>query len=295
MHNVAIIVVTFNRKELLKECVNALTSQSYGYFDLYIIDNASTDGTKEALFKAFPQGTFQYFNTGANLGGAGGFNYGLKMACKGGYEYYWLMDDDAIPDPLALGTMMEAAKKLNNQFGFLCSNIRWIDGNPCLMNIPRINEKWISDCHRLKDGIVPVDNATFVGFFLKHETVRQVGLPIKEFIIWSDDINYCLRIHKDNPCYCVVDSIIVHKMKDNTSSDIVSDNSERTKRYFYSYRNKLYNARYEGKVGRYILQLLKHTALVLAKSKNKGCKLRYMYKGFFAGLVFRPRIEYVDE
>lgn len=287
----AIVVVTYNRKELLKECIEALTNQSYKGFDLYVIDNASTDGTAEMIAAAFPQGTYKYYNTGDNLGGAGGFNFGLKVACKEKYDYYWLMDDDSIPDKCALEQIMHAAKTLNDQFGFLCSNIRWTDGSPCVMNIPRINEKWSTDCALIKNGIVPVDNATFVGFFLKHEIVQKIGLPIKEFFIWSDDTNYCMRIHKEHQCYCVLDSVIIHKMKSNTSSDIVSDNSGRYSRYYYSYRNKLYNAKYERKVGRYSLQLMKNTIQVITRSTHKREKLFYMYKGFFAGIIFNPEIE----
>ena len=49
-----------------------------------------------------------YFNTGKNLGGAGGFQYGLKVAHSLGYKFYWLMDDDTFPEPGALKALIEA-------------------------------------------------------------------------------------------------------------------------------------------------------------------------------------------
>ena len=45
------VVVTYNRKDLLVECLNALKNQTYPLDGIYIIDNASTDGTQELLMK----------------------------------------------------------------------------------------------------------------------------------------------------------------------------------------------------------------------------------------------------
>ena len=51
MNKVAIIVVTYNRKKLLKKNIEALLNQNYKDFDLFIIDNASTDGTYNYIKK----------------------------------------------------------------------------------------------------------------------------------------------------------------------------------------------------------------------------------------------------
>ena len=48
---IAALIVTYNRKGLLLECLDALKKQTYTELDIYVIDNASTDGTKEALRK----------------------------------------------------------------------------------------------------------------------------------------------------------------------------------------------------------------------------------------------------
>lgn len=46
------------------------------------------------------QKTIFYFNTGRNLGGAGGFNFGVRKAYEAGYDYIWLMDDDTIVEKI---------------------------------------------------------------------------------------------------------------------------------------------------------------------------------------------------
>lgn len=73
MNTIAAVVVTFNRKELLKENIEALIKQTYKEFDIFIIDNASTDGTEESIREYIQSNKIKYVNTGKNLGGARGF------------------------------------------------------------------------------------------------------------------------------------------------------------------------------------------------------------------------------
>ena len=79
MHIVA-VVVTHNRKESLLRCVDALRRQRGARTDILVVDNASDDGTAEALAPLMEEGAILYRNTGENLGGAGGFNFGMRLA-----------------------------------------------------------------------------------------------------------------------------------------------------------------------------------------------------------------------
>ena len=104
--NIAILVVTYNRKNLLYENISAIRKQSYIKYDYYICDNASTDGTHQIVAHAINKDKrIKYYNTGANLGGAGGFAYGLKIILKEKYDFCWVMDDDAIPIRMHYGNL----------------------------------------------------------------------------------------------------------------------------------------------------------------------------------------------
>ena len=85
MNVVAAIVVTYNRCELLRECIKHLKKSEYPT-DILIVDNASTDGTAQMVSEYVNNTDVFYANTGANIGGAGGFNYGIKRAYEMGYE-----------------------------------------------------------------------------------------------------------------------------------------------------------------------------------------------------------------
>ena len=130
INRIAAVVVTYNRKELLRECLQALLAQSMNQLDILLIDNASTDGTHEFVGDIIEANdTISYINTGSNLGGAGGFHYGLKEAYNRGYEYMWIMDDDTIATPDALKNLLVADRKLKGKYGFLASCVLWTDGS----------------------------------------------------------------------------------------------------------------------------------------------------------------------
>lgn len=289
---VAAIVVTYNRKKLLKECIDALLGQTYRELDVLIIDNASTDGTEE-LVKKYTDSRVKYINTGSNLGGAGGFQFGVKKGAELNDDYLWLMDDDSIPTPTALAELMSAAEKLG-EFGFLSSKVLWKDKTMCKMNVPKVSLN-----HKLSDftgAPKEIIMGTFVSFFVPVAVVKKVGLPIKEFFIWADDFEYSRRISRSFPAYFIPKSIIIHKSKSNSGSNIVDDTPERFNRYRYAYRNEVYVYRREGISGwvHLILKTVLHTSKVIVKAKgDKKQRLQIIWSSTKKGLKFNPQIEYL--
>ena len=79
MKKCAVVVVTYNRAQLLRENLEALLQQTFSDFDILLIDNASTDGTVDVV-RSFSDPRIRYFNTGKNVGGAGGFAIGMEKA-----------------------------------------------------------------------------------------------------------------------------------------------------------------------------------------------------------------------
>ena len=148
-----------------------------------------------------------------------------------------------------------------------------------------------------EQGFTPVIMATFVSFFVKSDTVRKFGLPIKEFVIWSDDLEYSRRISRKLPCYAVPESRVVHAMADNQKVGIEHDVSDRFWRYEKMYRNEVYVYRREGLGGLLFLFLRVnlHRARVLLHAKSmKREKLRVIGQFFHSGFHFHPPIEYLD-
>lgn len=295
-NTVAAVVVTYNRKVLLRENIDCLLAQKPTIPSIFIIDNHSTDGTKEFIQDYIQSRKIVYCDTGDNLGGAGGFSYGIKYAAAQGFEYIWVMDDDCMPKEDALAAFINADKKLNGNYGFLSSKVLWKDGSICKMNVQRRTvTKNIKDFNK---KLQTVEMASFVSLFLPTQIVREMGLPIKEFFIWTDDWEYTRRISKKHKCYAVADSVVVHKSKDNKGANIATESIERLDRFDYLYRNDVYLYRREGIRGfcYEVFRLSAHCIRVLLKSKdNKRKRLGKIIKGTKKGFSFKPEIEYIRE
>lgn len=292
--SVVAIIVTYNRKNLLKECIYSLLMQDVtASLDIYIIDNASTDGTKDAIQEYIDNDAIQYFNTEANLGGAGGFEFGVRQAAKESYDYIWIMDDDTIPMSIALKELLEAAENIGS-FGFLSSHALWTDGSVCTMNIQRKDIFRKLDLKEFDHKIIPVEYATFVSLLVPMPIVKEVGAPIGEFFIWGDDWEYTRRISKKYKSFVVTNSKVIHKTGSNIGCDISNDIPERIPRYKYGFRNDAYIGRQDGIGGRLYrwLKVVKNMIKVTFKSKNaKKERLRIILCGIKEGNKFNPQIK----
>lgn len=296
-NNIVACVVTYNRKDKLKNCINALLSQNYKNFDILIVDNASTDGTRASIQKLIDDGKLSYVNTGKNLGGAGGFNYAIKNVAIS-YKYIWMMDDDTYPMSRALSSLVDKANMLNDQFGFLSSLTKWTDGSVCIMNMQTVKKQIFDNEKALENYMIPVSTASFVSLFFKSEMARKFGLPIKEFFLWGDDTEYTERIGSDGG-FLVLDSVVVHDMHENVGVDIVCNEISRVSRYYMAVRNRIYTARKSRSVWRrikaYISPLKQMCRVLISARDHKGKRLFIIIKGLGSSIRFNPQIEFLQQ
>lgn len=285
------IVVTRNRKRLLLQCLDALSRQTVPC-GILVVDNASDDGTDIAVKERISD-ILAYVNTGANLGGAGGFAFGIREAVERGCETIWIMDDDVIPAPDALAELLKADAGFGNGYGWLSSRCVMPDGSLCPMNLQRKTpfKKIPAGELAANASPVPAQMASFVSLFFRAETVRRFGLPIAEFFIWSDDLEWTRRVSREVPCYTVPRSSVVHAITGSAASNIAIDTPERIPRYFYAFRNEFYVYRREGLRGlayyfaKVALNLLR---IAFNARGHRLLRLKTLLSGTICGLFFRP-------
>ena len=290
----AAVVVTYNRLPLLRQCLAALRSQTVAPAAIWVIDNASTDGTQATVQElGWPE--LVYRNTGRNLGGAGGFAYGMREAALAGYDALWVMDDDTLPEPGALEELLQADTALRGEYGWLSSRALAPDGTDQPMNRQRITP--YKDLPDYAGECLPAVMASFVSLFVRTDRVRRFGLPIAEFFIWSDDWEYTRRISRAEPCYVIPASRVVHAMQNPGTVNIAADAPSRWDRYRYFYRNDVVLYRREGLCG-WLWLLAKdlwHTLQVLRDPRgHRRQRIAIIWKGFAAGVRFRPPISYLS-
>ena len=299
-NKVAAIVVTYNREKLLKECIERLleAKKLYKSLSIFIIDNASTDGTADMIKKYYSNDVI-YTNTGSNLGGAGGFNYGIRYVCENSdAKYLWIMDDDTMVHKDTLSSFMDKVELLKNDFSFLSSVVLWTDGKLCDMNVQSVGRKSIEEYKYIKDGLLYINSSSFVSILINVDAVKKVGLPIKEFFIYGDDFEYTKRLNTYKKGYLVSESIVTHKMGSNTGINLIEAPENRIDRYFYNYRNLLYMyKKYDKKEYRkYKLKCYYMIFKCLLKAKSKKFKrMHAICKGIRKSRNFNPIIEYIGD
>lgn len=293
------LIVTYNRLNLLKECIQAVLHQKMKPTNIIVVNNNSTDGTDNYLKKISNQlSNLKILNLNENLGGAGGFNAGFKYFIQNSSsDYLWLMDDDAIPNNLTLKNLLSATDLLED-FGFLASDVRWTNNEPAKMNVPNITKDWNK---KINLGLVKIKSASFVSLLIPRKVIEKVGYPIKDFFIWGDDMEYTTRIVKANyEAFLVINSQIMHKIYKNIPPDIIKETKpDRIKRYYFESRNVTYiYKKYHGfkglcrELARYSYISLR---LIFSNSKFKSRKLKYLIKGTIVGVGFNPKVEMVKK
>ncbi|MFR6559838.1 MAG: glycosyltransferase family 2 protein, partial [Weissella confusa] len=243
---VSAVVVTYNRVEMLKEVISALLSSKARLNHVIVIDNNSDKATQDFLLSM--GSSIEYVRLTENLGGAGGFNRGIRYFMEHTEDdAVWLMDDDTVPDESTLSSLIDFADTIGS-YGFLASDVRWIDGSRALMNNLTL-KNGLGKVPEDATQSVKVANATFVSLLMSRDIIQKIGLPITEFFIWGDDIEYTERAERIAPGYFVPKANVVHKMSKNVGTNIVTDDEERIPRYYFAYRNKMYYGRKRGWIG----------------------------------------------
>lgn len=186
--SVCAVVVTFNRLTMLKKTLHHLDMQTREIDRIVIVNNASTDDTKQFLQAPEIRSKYEVYNLENNIGGAGGFAYGMQKALDGKAEWIWIMDDDAFAAPDCLHKLLSSSQLSKilipvqiNERGEYYGVFDWNMG----FKTKSIDRSLPSQ---------PAPLFTFVGPLFNREVIERVGLPNKDYFICCDDIDYSMRV-----------------------------------------------------------------------------------------------------
>lgn len=282
--SVHVVLVTYNRCELLRQALRALADQERPPEAVLVVDNASSDGTVEMVRAEFPG--VEVLALAENEGGAGGFHEGMKQAYEQGAEWLWLMDDDTIPRPSALRELLAAADRLRDDGTpmLLASKAVWRDGRMHPMNVPGSDrDRMTRVVHGAELGLMPLRSATFVSLLVHRDAIERYGLPFKRFFIWSDDIDYTNRILQEDTGYLVPSSVVEHR-----TAEAHTAMSATPERFYYHVRNTVFMIRGPGRQlrERIILVWVLVSSIVeyLAAAEDRRATLGFIWRGLRDGL-----------
>lgn len=178
MKRTAAVIVTYNRKAMLQRCLRALCTQTAGVPELWVIDNASTDGTAE-LVAQLNLPTMHYYNTGKNLGGAGGFACGIQLAACSGASICGLWMMTACRNRMPWQQLLLADAELDGQYGWLSSRALAPDGKDQPMNLQRSTP--YKDLASFAGAAAARGYGQLCFAVLRAATVRALACPLQNF------------------------------------------------------------------------------------------------------------------
>jgi GT2 family glycosyltransferase len=261
---VCAVVVTYNRKEMLKECLISLLNQTISLDEIIVVDGPSTDGTELLMKENFSDITYVRLNE--DVGGAGGFYEGMKLAYIKKYDWIWVMDDDAKSEPDTLEKLLLAVDEKPD-----------VIARPILTNAPYF-APW------------------FVGGIFSHNVISKIGLPLRELFIYYDDIEYIMRAKNAGiRTLDVKDARIYHEswLRSQRISRIIlwktisKPIKPLGRKYYYIQRNKVYIYLKHRKYKRLLYCLFVDSLfdlmsyLILGQPERVLCIIKGTVDGFF--------------
>lgn len=278
--------MSYNRADLLRKCLSGIQSQDPGPDEIILVDNGSSDGSVAMVRQEFPD--VSVFETGENLGGAGGFAWGIERAIAAGHQAAWLMDDDAEPLEGSLAPLVDAMEGAEIRPGFVTSLVVNAAGGTNKNDLLDLSPNAENQLLAAGLGGIAVDTTSFVGVLIDLKVAVTMPLPYADFFIWFDDTEYTRRLSRGSYGVVLPQSRIAHPEKENQV--------DMGQRLFYFIRNNLWMRRLDGGP-RSILHNPARWAAGMAflavrqapYARDRKVWLQSTVKGLYQGLAGSPR------
>jgi len=236
---VAVVLLSWNGCEDTLACLRSLAHAGYERLHLLVVDNASSDGSAEAVAREFPD--VELLRNHANLGYAGGMNVGIRRALELGADYVLLLNNDTVVEPGFLSPLLEEAER-SPSAGALCPKILYADSglvwyagadfDPRRGYNGRITgNREPSERHA---SVHATDRAAGAAMLVPRAALEQVGLLDEPLFAYGEDASWSLRARAAGLTLLVVPASVVHHRVSAASGGESSPDT-----IYYSTRNLL--------------------------------------------------------
>lgn len=202
MYKVLVIIVTYNAHDWIHQCLNSVDMERY---DAFVVDNASTDDTLSILHTEYPKAIVRAMDKNIGFGQAN--NIGLRYALDNGYDYVFLLNQDAwlLPDTIE---KLIAAQNQHPEYWVL---------SPLQMNTAQggVEKQFGVYCKKNKvqlnlDVPQPVDFVNAALWLISIECIRLVGGFNPIYPHYGEDVDFVQRIQYKHRNVGVVANVIAY-------------------------------------------------------------------------------------
>lgn len=252
MEKLAIIIVTYNRQDMLAELLDSIESLTQAPWRVVVVDNANDlkvermvarmnrrDQLQKSSQLQQPKqcdqssqnnrnnqnnqnnqnNRFVYLGMPQNLGGSGGFYTGMKWAYEAGASWFWIMDDDVTVEPRALDVFDTwVSRYCGRPLGALQGQRKDVDSGPFFwqhrMLTPfAIYNPLVKNEWKTPASTLDCNVLCFEGALVARHLVQKIGYPDPRFFIYLDDACYGYVASKHEPVVYVQDFVLQRRRK----------------------------------------------------------------------------------
>ena len=224
---VYVIVLNWNGKEDTLDCIESLGKVDYGNFRILVVDNASTDGSAEAVRESYPD--VAVIENPENLRFSGGNNIGIAEAMSSGADYVLLLNNDTTVKANFLGRLVSAAEG-DQKRGIVGAKIYYHDDMQKIWYAGgKVDFARGDISHR---GIRCVDDGEFdvageteyvtgCCMLIGRSVIERIGGLDEEYYIYTEDVDYCYRAREAGYlCYYEPSARVWHKVSSSSGGGL---------------------------------------------------------------------------
>lgn len=248
--DLSIIIVSYNTKKFLRDCLNSLYTNTKGVkFEVIVVDNRSTDGSQQMLVKHFPK--VKLIRSDQNLGFGRANNLGAKQA-KG--KYLLFLNPDTLIAPDSIKESIELANQ-TTKLGAMTIRLLFDDGSiqptggyfPTLLRLLAWHTG-LDELPILKQLLGPIhppasfythsfepDWITGAFMLIPNNIFKEVGGFDKQIFMYGDDLELCYRLKQQGRKVIYSSSPSITHLQSKASSSQFALTSEITGiKYFFA-------------------------------------------------------------
>ncbi len=246
---VAIVILNWNGKEFLLDCLRSFETLEYPEYEIIVVDNASRDGSVQEIEKRFPH--LPIIANQENLGFAGGNNTGIELALRRDADYVMLLNND---------TLLRNTRFLDRLVDYMESH-RDVAATSPLILYPSSDLVWSAGgkLHILLGMCSHIGKRKEIAKFLpknpyeadylpgccimaRREALMNTGLLDPDYFLYYEDLDWCWRARQTSGKCVVVPVDAIYHAKSGTAGRAGSDSLSPTQAFFFA-RNGIRFAR----------------------------------------------------
>jgi hypothetical protein len=200
MHSpvVTAVILNTNRRQDTLACLQSLKNSDYPNLKLLVLDNASSDGSVEAIRERFP--LVSLFELPQNRGYAGNNNIGIKLAVERGSDWIFIINEDTVFEPETVSRLIQAAQS-DPSVGIVGPMVYHHDEPGVIQSAGGILDRNWRSTHRGQNEAdrgqysrnEKVDWISGCALLVRSEVVRSIGVLDERFFYYWEETEWCLR------------------------------------------------------------------------------------------------------